>query len=359
MRNYLCISIDGLQSGTIGAYGNTWIQTPALDSLAGQSALFDRFYASSMDLSVTLAELWQLPPDYHKILLTDDTDVFLHEKAGLFDEKHRVEAKRRKQPAAKIEETQFFRNMATVADLLRNRPEKPFLLWAHFEGFRENWDFPQSYRKRYQIDEDPDPYPDVAPPEIIGKNIDPDMKQAVLEAYSGGVSALDETLAGLLAFLEESELNKNTVLLFTAVRGFSLGEHGTIGSSEELYGENVHLPLFIRFPDGAFAGFRSQTLLQPADVFGLLQNDHLPEEPEEVHPFLRIGGEVIVTPDWFVYQKSTGNELYVKPDDHWEINNVADRCPHILEQIEDGSFPVYTHPEHSGHAQTTNRLWNN
>ena len=342
MWNYLCISIDGLQSGMIGAYGNAWIQTPTLDSLACQSALFDRFYASSMDLSVTFNELWQFPSDVHKILLTDDTDVFLHEKAGLFDEKHRLDKPGGLRPPLiekmLIEKTQFYRGMATVADLLRNQPDKPFLLWAHFEGFRGHWDFPLSYRKRYQIDEDPDPYPDVVLPEIVETNIDPDVKQSVLEAYSGGVTVLDETLAGLLAFLNDEGLDENTIVIFMSVRGFSLGEHNRIGSNEDLYGENVHLPLFIRFPDGSFSGFRSQTLLQPTDVLRLLTKNDLPEEPDDVHPFLRIDDKVIVTPDWFVYQKTAGDELYVKPDDHWEVNNVADRCPHVLEQ-----FPKRVH----------------
>jgi len=333
MLNYLCISIDGLPSGMVGAYGNTWIQTPTLDSLACQSALFDRFYASSMDLSNTLTELWQFPSDLHKILLTDDADVFLHEKATLFDEKHRLESKFRYRPADQVEKTGFYRNMATTVALLRDLSNKPFLLWAHFEGFRGLWDFPLSYRERYQIDEDPDPYPDVAPPEIIGKNFDPDGRQSLREAYSGGVTVLDETLAGLLAFLATSGLDKETVLLFMSVRGFSLGEHNYIGTGGELYGENVHLPLFLRFPDGSYSGFRSQTLLQPADVFGLLTQDGLPEEPDDVHPFLRIDDKVIVTPDWFVYQKPSGNELYVKPDDRWEVNDVADRCSHILEQL--------------------------
>ena len=324
----------------IGAYGNTWIQTPTLDSLACQSALFDRFYASSMDLSATFAELWQFPMDCRKILLTDDAEVFLHEKASLFDEKHRLESKQR--VAANIEGTQFFRNMATIADLLRNRTAKPFLLWAHFEGFRGNWDFPLAYRQRYQIDEDPDPYPGFAVPDIVGKNIDPDVRQAVAEAYSGGVTVLDETLAGLLAFLREEGLDQETVLLLMSVRGFSLGEHCRIGCGEELYGENVHLPLFLRFPDGSFAGFRSQSLLQPGDIWkifwSILGSADLPEEPADVHSLIHIGNGVTVTPEWFVYrkpeQKPGGVELYVKPDDRWEANDVADRCPHILEQFD-------------------------
>ena len=363
MFNYLCLSIDGLQSGMLGAYGNTWIHTPTLDLLACQSVLFDRFYASTMDLSAAFTEWWHMLPECRKILLTDDSDVFLHEQAGQFDEKYRTESTRagkRKSPAALhqrihgranvpplvIEKTQFFRNTATIADLLRNRSEKPFFLWAHFEGFRGYWDFPLAYRKQYQIDEDPDPYPGVDVPDINWHNtdtgmntgIDPDVVQSVREAYSGGVTVLDESMSGLLAFLSAEGLDKNTVLLFTSLRGFSLGEHNRVGVNEELYGENVHLPLFIRFPETSpyrlrWGGCRSQTLLQPADIFSVLQKDDLPEEPDAVHSFIRIGNQVIVTPDWFVYRRSSGNELYVKPDDRWEVNNVADRCPHILEEI--------------------------
>ena len=112
---------------------------------------------------------------------------------------------------------------------------------------------------------------------------------------------------------------------------------------------NVHLPLIIRFPDGAFAGFRSQTLLQPKDVWQLLNTETLPDEPDAMHSSIRIGNEMIgnevignnvfVCPDWFVYQKTTGDELYVKPDDRWEANDVADRCGHVLEQFNISILP--------------------
>ena len=334
MPNYLCLSIDGLQHGMIGAYGNTWIQTPTLDFLACQSALFDRFYASSLDLSKTFSELWQFPANYHTVLLTDDAEVFLLEHADRFQAKHRLEAKPRKRPPAQIEGTQFYHNIATLADLLQCRPDKPFIFWAHFKGFRGQWDFPMSYRQRYQIDEDPDPYPGIALPAISGKNIDPSVRQAIAEAYSGGVNALDDVLLGLLAFLREEGLDRNTVLLLTSVRGFSLGEHHYIGANEDLYGENVHLPLFIRFPDDSYSGFRSQTLLQPGDVWRLLTNGNIPDEPDAWHSAIDIAGGVTVMPDWFVYRKPAGIELYVKPDDRWEVNDVAARCPHVLEDLE-------------------------
>jgi len=353
MQNYLCLSIDGLQSGMIGAYGNTWIQTPALDAFASQSVLFDRFYASSLDMSNTLAEWWRLPADlhrdYHKVLITDDADVFLHEHASHFDEKHRLESKQYNRPAKKIEGTQLYHNFATLADILHhhldNRLDKPVLFWAHFKGLRGRWDFPLSYRRRYQIEQDPYPYAEVVPPDIdLTDIVDPDVRQAVAEAYSGGVTVLDDVFFGLFEFFMEEGLDEDTVLLFTSVRGFSLGEHRYIGANDELYGENVHLPLIIRFPHGTtqdtvFAGFRSQTLLQPADIWELLQAKVFPEEPDARHRSISIrsdglGNKVDITPDWFVYRKPSGCEMYVKPDDRWEVNDVADRCSHILEEFE-------------------------
>ena len=384
MQNYLCLSIDGLQCGMIGAYGNSWIQTPTLDSLACQSALFDRFYASSLDISQTLQELWQFPlsryKEYHKVLLTDDADVFVHEQAGLFDEKHqlppaflhtkvpqrrgvlksnpllhrqrgRIAARRPvdspiNRPAARIEETQFYHNIALLISQLRQRPAKPFFCWIHLRGFRSPWDFPMEYRHRYQIDEDPKSYSKVSLPNItLDKHSNPDVRQSITQAYSGGVSVFDDVLSGLLEFFRAEGLDRNSVFLLLSVRGFSLGEHRYIGVSDDLYGENVHLPMMIRFPhstgaEQVYAGFRSQTLLQPADVWWLLtggvsapDGKYLPDEPDERHLFIRIDRDVIVMPDWFVYRKPAGIELYVKPDDRWEVNDVANRCPHILEEI--------------------------
>jgi len=40
------------------------------------------------------------------------------------------------------------------------------------------------------------------------------------------------------------------------------------------------------------------------------------------------------TPAWFLHQPTTHPpQLYVKPDDRWETNDVANRCPDIVEQM--------------------------
>jgi hypothetical protein len=40
----------------------------------------------------------------------------------------------------------------------------------------------------------------------------------------------------------------------------------------------------------------------------------------------------IRTPAWYL-RVAPAAELYVKPDDRWEVNNVAVRCPEIVEGL--------------------------
>jgi arylsulfatase A-like enzyme len=347
--NILCLSIDGLHSGMIGAYGNTWIDTPTLDSLACQSVVFDQFYTESMKLPVIFDTLWQnLPIDCHKILLTDDSDVFYHEKANQFSARHRLEWIDEPVQAQSLEETQFFKSLATVVDIVsdRKRTPLPFYLWAHFGGFRSGWDFPAEYREKHRDEKDPPPYKKTKPPRIFSTEIDPDKIQSVMETYSGGIAVLDDALAGLLESLEEGELGGKTLFILLSTRGFSLGEHNYIGINNTLLGENIHLPLFVRFPDGFGASVRIPALFQPKDLAEFLNdlsNTESPmfklirEEVETIHETLLIKGKnesALVTPDWFLRKFSDGShELYVKPDDRWEINDVTDRCPEIIEEL--------------------------
>ncbi|MDR1268181.1 MAG: sulfatase-like hydrolase/transferase [Planctomycetaceae bacterium] len=366
--NIFCLSIDGLHNGMIGAYGNTWIQTPTLDTLASQSVLFDRCYTETLDLTAIFNSLWQFRQQKERtVLLTDDNDIFFHAKANDFDKRYRLKPFEDQEPVSSLEETQFFTGLAAALDLFLEQKQsaKSCFLWTHLQGFRGRWDFPMSYRETHRGDEDPLPYagveiPHIKPPYLkpspkqlnrIVTAIDPDKIQSVMETYSGGVAVLDHALVGLLDSLENGELGDETLFLLFSTRGFSLGEHGKIGANSYLYSENVQLPFFVRFPDSFGAAVRIPALFGLNDLAGFL-NDvsnrespffHLVQEKtERIHERLRLTGKkdsVLVTPNWF-YRKVFGGymsegyiELYVKPDDRWETNNVADRCPEIIEEL--------------------------
>jgi arylsulfatase A-like enzyme len=372
--NIFCLSIDGFHSGMIGCYGNSWIQTPVLDQLAGQSVLFDRCYAETLDLSLIFDSFWRFRQQKKRtILLTDDNDIFFHTKANEFDKRYRLKPFEAQEPVASLEETQFFIGLAAALDLFREqkRSSKPYFLWTHLQGFRGRWDFPTSYRELHRGDEDPVPYsgveiPYFKPPYVkpyqkqanrIVTPIDPDKVQSVMEGYSGGVAVLDQVLAGLLDSLENGELGDETLFLLFSTRGFSLGEHSRVGVNNYLYSENVQIPLFVRFPDGFGASVRIPALFGLSDLAVFLNNindinnvadnespffDLVREKTEIIHERLRLTNRkdsVLVTPNWFFCKVSDGymseghTELYVKPDDRWEINNVVDRCPEIVEEL--------------------------
>ena len=42
----------------------------------------------------------------------------------------------------------------------------------------------------------------------------------------------------------------------------------------------------------------------------------------------------IRTPAWYL-RRAGGSELFAKPDDFWEVNNVASRCGEVVEQLEE------------------------
>ena len=355
--NILCISIDGLHNGMIGAFGNAWIQTSALDTLACQAVLFDRYYTDSMRLDTVFNAFWRHLADltdHQTVLLTDDDDVFHHALAD-FSERHRLELSKLDRPVAEVDQTQCFQAFATIIDLFENRlksRDKPVFLWTHLQGFRGVWDCPMDYRRQYQGDEDPEPYAGVVPPEILvepGKMIDPDDLQAVMETYAGGISAMDHALTGLLDWFKESPLAVDTLLVFLSSRGFSLGEHDRIGPNEMLYGENVQLPLFIRFPDGFEAAGRCNAIMTPGDLGDFLSaattgNKMFEDfkklfqdatEPRRQSLFLGETGHdrALLTDEWFLRKTDDRFELYVKPDDRWEVNDVADRCPETAEEL--------------------------
>ena len=57
--NAVCLVIDRLHAGYVGAYGNTWIETPALDRLASRSLLLDQALVDSPDLERLYRSYWQ------------------------------------------------------------------------------------------------------------------------------------------------------------------------------------------------------------------------------------------------------------------------------------------------------------
>ena len=140
-------------------------------------------------------------------------------------------------------------------------------------------------------------------------------------------------------------------------RGYPLGEHCRVGPCDEaLYGELLHVPLLVRFPQQQHALARSLSIAQPHDVFSLIvescgwlaeQSDcgsgllsHLHNDtPPAPHAAVASGPaqRAIRTPAWFLREVRAagepGYELFAKPDDRFEANEVSSRCGEVVELL--------------------------
>jgi arylsulfatase A-like enzyme len=219
------------------------------------------------------------------------------------------------------------------------------------------WDAPYELRSRLADEEDPEPPRLVEPPEAwLTEDGDPDVLLGYQQAYGGQVTLLDNCLEILLEAIAASSVSDTTALLATAPRGFPLGEHRYVGRHEGLlHAEWLHVPWLFCDPRGCGAAFRAQQLIQPPDLYTTLLDwfdlplpavpvwgrSTLPHLLETEPAVLRelaastVGQErALRVPAWFVRQVMTGPaQLYVKPDDRWECNEIADRCADVASRL--------------------------
>jgi hypothetical protein len=377
-NNMICVVVDRLHAGMLGAYGNSWIHTDHFDQWASGSFAFDQAYLESPRLDSLYQAYWLGlraarhregrgdgqsfarivgRAGWHTALVTDEPELIGFAPASDFAERRLVDAPDLKRAADDVSQTGLARLFTTVTDWLV-APREPFCLWVHARAMGGAWDAPLPLRNQYADEEDPTPSECVEVPDRrLSEDYDPDELLRVVHAYAGQVTLLDACLGALLAHLEETGLAATTQSTLLSARGFPLGEHQRIGTCDEaLYNESVQIPWLMRFPDGTGALARSQALVQPSDLPGTLLDwlglvsDELPGAPAvSLLPIVRgqksstrdqirmvsAHDRAIRTPAWFLRTGEHGPaELYTKPSDRWEKNEVARLCGNVVSGLE-------------------------
>lgn len=72
--------------------------------------------------------------------------------------------------------------------------------------------------------------------------------QRFFKGYLRLVAALDDNIGRLLDYLDQDDLTKNTVVIYTSDNGFFLGDFGLFNKMW-MYEESLRLPLLVRYPD--------------------------------------------------------------------------------------------------------------
>jgi len=355
-----------------------------MNEMAAQSLLAEHFIADSADLALVYRSFWR---GLHAAQPDQPTDslVSLANEQGLpttlLTDAPELESVFRDEPFQKhvvttrnpvrrsvrhVEETRFAELVVAATELL-HETARPAFLWVHASGLNGEWDAPHKFREELAAEDDPAPPTFLYPPvESLDEDVDPDYLFGLSIAYAAQVQAIDDCLVPLWNQIK-SDLFHNTLFVFTSPRGFPLGEHRTVGDGEWCpFSESLHLPWFVRFPRAAQAGQRVQTICQPADLYGTIRPvldgkdaspscgvplDTLPQSAitraalsvaggsrEAVEPLERLA---LRTPSWHyctTADSGTGSalsvdRLYAKPDDIWEVNDVASLCPDIVAKM--------------------------
>jgi len=387
--NAVVLVVDGLSAAMLGAYGNTWFETANFNRLAARSIVFDYAFSSSTNLEHAYRKFWTPDrqvgldePNQTRNILIDQiaklgasTNLFTDEPlvadsslAKSFDQVMQIAPVVTDKISDADEDTELANFFAQATSWLLEL-EPGSLAWIHSRGLMGAWDAPHQMRVSLAGEGDPEPDNFYQPPSGLFdlEQDDPDDLLGFQQACAAQVMLLDRFFGVLLDLLENDPTWKSTLVCFTSTRGFPLGEHGMLGHDQERpsnYNESVHVPLMVSVPDDP--EFRDLRCVRNKS---LRQNDLIGDclsiwfaDNRSVEQFNSLAFDVadlqnqavviesdgisrssisIQSQAWKLI-KNTSNqepangdqlELYAKPDDRWEVNDVSRRCPQTVEAL--------------------------
>lgn len=383
-RLALVIVVDGMRAASWGAYGNTFSHTPQLDELASRGLLAEWFLTTASSPTEFVANAVAVSSGVKRWLITDVDDSGIKNQ---FDDVIQIESARTG-IAPEIDETRsadFFSQAVEYFAKWResaHEHQSNGVLCLHFSGLCGPWDAPTRLREELVDEEDPEPPTFVDPPAPPIVVDDPDELLKYRVAYSAQVAVLDSCLAGVTEAFEQVAVGSSWLAMIVGSSGYSLGEHGSVGSnSQSLYSEERHVPWLVLANDLEEPLPRVTGFAQVGDIAATLEewleiestSKDLSENPSpspspqlnktrasppqllsdgrgggiSVASFLKGAAghlrdvivlanesqeQMIRTGAWMMVEGAQV-ELYSKPDDRWEANDIASRCPEIVDSL--------------------------
>ncbi|MCC6416751.1 MAG: sulfatase-like hydrolase/transferase [Gemmataceae bacterium] len=372
----LVLNAEALNLAYLGCYGNEWVNTPTLDRLAAEGVVFDRHFGDSPGAPRTAwtgRYAFPAPPDAPPARPGPDLPTLLQAEEVPFALVNEANAAGEPAEEATPLERVLVGALRAVEGL---EAAERWLVWADLPGLLPPWDVPRTFLDHYFTDEpsarsDPEdeelePLTPLSAPAVGPIDIeDITLLERLHFTYAAMVTYLDSGLALLFEELGRRGLLENTTVLFTASRGLPMGEHGIFGAYRPWpHDEVLHLPLVLRLPGAAEAGLHVPALTQPVDLLptvlallrlpvpeGLHGHSLLPlvrAEKEKVRDYAVAGVELgealewaLRTPEWGLIlpervpagDAPRGPQLYAKPDDRWEVNNVVQHHLDLAEAL--------------------------
>ncbi|MEM8946646.1 MAG: sulfatase-like hydrolase/transferase [Planctomycetota bacterium] len=380
-RHAICLVIDGLRASALGTYGNTQFATPHFDKLASRSVVAEWMLADSPTLAGFYRAVWEgrhaasvaregvgqsvvnglASRGVTQSLLTDDESIATTAEMQSIDEViSHSHAENDSRDASDVTFLESF--FATAIDRLHRWREAPddadTLLWFHSRGMFGPWDAPIHLRERLLDEEDPQASDFTDPPAMLDCVDDPDLLLLYRIAYAAQIMLLDTCVGAFVSAVDELFNDSETLIMVAGSRGFALGEHGAVGTDcQQLHSEQLHLPCLVCENGDYSEGRREVSLSQPTDIGACLEAWFRGDTAATSHGLptllrmvdsnadrrdlaITIGSQVermIRTPEWQLRTCGAGeqqeNELFTKPDDRWERNDVSSLCPAVVSRL--------------------------
>ncbi|MBC8166871.1 MAG: sulfatase-like hydrolase/transferase [Bryobacteraceae bacterium] len=207
-----------------------------------------------------------------------------------------------------------------ATEYLTENKDRQFALWVSFQEPHSPFDFPVGNRKFTAADFEA---PRVGPEDAwqiprIFRDLSEEQKRGIIAAYYNSAEYLDRNVGGLLDQLKKLNLDENTVIVYMADHGYSLGQHGRF-EKHCGYDPALRVPLVMRWPghirQGVVTEF-TESVDVPPTILDLLGAPPLPvQHGHTLRPWLE-GKRPGTVRDHIFSQYSENEEAFLRTKTH-------------------------------------------
>jgi len=295
-RNILLITVDTLRADYLGCYGHPFIQTPAIDQLAAAGILFEQARSACFHTNPSFVSiLTSLSPFAHGLISNEQRlrvplpclPQILQEQGyataaalsayhlenvmsglGRWFDQYDKPLPMKIRPGS-ITTSAAIRELERIMD-------RPFFYWIHYYDPHQPYQALGAYHGMYYQGDPADPahhsmakarfhtsWKTDSPDSWIYGIRDLDYFKT---EYAAEVSYTDAEVGRLLDALRRLQLDRDTVIVFTADHGESLGEHGVYFDHWTQFDTDLRVPLIISCPPAVPVGRRISTPVSTLDI---------------------------------------------------------------------------------------------
>ena len=284
--NVLLVTLDTTRADRIGAYGYAGAETPNLDRLAREGILFEHCITpTAYTLPSHSSIMTGLYPPHHGVRLNGDaalggshvtlaehlaakgyrTGAFagafvLDGRWGLAQGFQQYDDQFKLAPDQPLSLANVQRPADKVVDAalqwLQQEDSRPFFAWVHFYDPHIPYEPPEPFRSRFA-------------------------SGGPSSLYDGEIAFADAQLGRLLQWLDQRDLEKNTVVVVVGDHGEGLGSHGEGEHGYFVYDYAVRVPLVMRLPGSS--GARVAEQVRTVDIFPTVLDLLAGEPPRDLN----------------------------------------------------------------------------